>query len=79
MVLVFWDTNQNCNPAPLWPLDTLTHKLTNPSESLLTKLVLSQWPRKLFLTGPKREIPRGHDRPIQPARVANQNIHLHQE
>ena len=29
--------------------------------------------RKLFLTGPTREIPSGQNGPILPARVANQN------
>ena len=72
MVLVFWDTNQNCNPAPLWPLDTLTAQV-----SIGIQRDLLQWPRELFLTGLTREISNGQDRPIRPARVASQNIPLH--
>ena len=72
MVLVFWDTNQNCSPALLWPLDTLTAQV-----SIGIQRDLLQWPRELFLTGLTREISNWQDRPIQPARVANQNIPLH--
>ena len=72
MVLVFWDTNQNCSPALLWPLDTLTAQV-----SIGIQRDLLQWPRELFLTRLTREISNGQDRPIQPARVANLNIPLH--